>query len=74
MNAIFKKLTGGASAPIKTRYWFYQYPNEPVKQITKKGRNWNYTFQGGGGVSTRNLRDAKGDLRYGGAKVWSELK
>jgi len=60
----------------KKRVWFYQHSGEDKQQINREGKWWYYNspaINGGGEVGCDSLNDAKGDLLYSGAKVWSEL-
>ena len=63
--------------PARYRVWMYQHPGEQPQELVKEGKWWYYNApkaNGGGSVGADSLRDAKGDLEYYGAKVWSELR
>ena len=58
----------------KNRIWFYQFPGDIKRQILKQGKYWKYQDPNSmGSVGCSSLNDAKGDLIYSGANVWSEL-
>lgn len=58
--------------PKRHRQWMYQLPNEKPREIIKDGKWWHYQTQAGS-VGCDTLDGAKSDLKYLGAKVWSEL-
>lgn len=61
----------------KKRYWYYQHEGEQPQELIKEGKYWYYNCpkkNGGGEIGCDTLDGAKGDLKYYGSKVWSELK
>ena len=59
----------------KNRIWYYQFPGDSVRKLYKNGKWWTYSTKGDmSQVSADSLAGAKGDIVYGGGKVWSQLE
>ena len=66
-----------SNKPAKKRTWYYQHEGEEKQQLIKEGKYWYYNSpikNGGGEIGCDTLDGAKGDLKYYGSKVWSELQ
>jgi len=75
MNNVFNTILQGgntANQSNKNRVWYYQLPNQPKRKLYKSGKYWYY-MDGTQQTGCSKLVDAKGDIKFSGGSVWSEL-